>query len=124
MRPHLGAVMALPPLSAADLEAAVTTPVVRAGYQLDSPDLARRIARDVRDQPACLPLLQFACQALWDRRDTQARLLSTREYDAMGGASGALATHAQHLMSQLSPEQARAARAVLLGLVHADGTRR
>ncbi|MCE9572001.1 MAG: protein kinase [Deltaproteobacteria bacterium] len=124
MRPHLGATTVLAPLSLADLEAAVLQPLARFGYLPDERDLARRIAADVADQPACLPLLQFTCQALWDRRDEVAKTIARREYDAMGGAGGALASHAQRLMAQLTPEQVALAREVLLALVNPDGTRR
>lgn len=124
LRPHLGAVMVLAPMSVAELRAAVTSPLARAGYRCDVPELSARIAADVVDQPACLPLLQFACHALWQRRDTSQRTLSTHEYEAIGGAAGALASHAQRLMQQLSVQQVRVARALFLGLIHPDGTRR
>jgi eukaryotic-like serine/threonine-protein kinase len=124
MRPHLGAVLVLPPLTAADLHAAVIGPLASVRYRTDAPDLAARIVDDVLGQPAGLPVLQFACCALWDRRDATARVLLSREYDAMGGASGALATHAERFMAQLSPDQVRLVRSVLLEIVHPDGTRR
>lgn len=124
LRPHLGALLVLPPLSAADLRTAITRPLGNAGYDTDEPELPARIVADVIGQPACLPLLQFACRELWERRDEHARRLLRREYDAMGGATGALAHHAQALMAELSPAQVRVARGVLLALVDPDGTRR
>ncbi|MGN6106802.1 MAG: nSTAND1 domain-containing NTPase, partial [Kofleriaceae bacterium] len=124
MRRHLGAVLVLPPLGLSDLRTAITGPLANVGYGVDAPELVARIVDDVAGQPAGLPLLQFACRALWDRRDLATRTLSTREYDAIGGASGALATHAQRFMAQLSSDQVRLVRGVLLELVHADGTRR
>ncbi len=69
LRRHLGAVVALGPMTANDLQAAVTLPLARAGYRTDTADLAARVAADVVDQPACLPLLQFTCHRLWQRRD-------------------------------------------------------
>jgi hypothetical protein len=123
MRPHLGAVMLLPPLSLADLRAAVAGPLAHAEYEADAPDLIERIVGDVAGQPACLPLLQFTCRALWERRDTQARRILTAEYEAMGGASGALAAHADDFMAKLAPDEDRLVRALLLALVHPDGTR-
>lgn len=124
MRALLGAVMPLAPLSTTDLRAAVLGPLANAGYVPDAPDLADRIVSDVEHQPACLPLLQFTCRSLWDRRDVAARQILTAEYEAMGRASGALAAHAQHLMAQLSAAQVRLVRKLLLGLLHPDGTRR
>jgi len=124
LRRHLGAVVALGPMTAPDLQAAVTIPLARAGYRTDTPDLAARIAADVVDQPACLPLLQFTCHRLWQRRDPLQRVVLAAEYDAMGGPSGALVSHAEQAIAQLSSLQTRLARQLLLALVHPDGTRR
>ncbi len=124
MRPYLGGVLTLAPLTRAELETAVRAPLLRAGYDADAPDLPARIARDVEPQPACLPLLQFSCQALWDRRDATTRKILASEYDAMGGAGGALARHAERLLSQLTPGQISLVRSVFLRLVGPDGTRR
>lgn len=124
MRVHLGAVLPLGPMSRADLEAAIRGPLARAGYTTDAPDLPARIAADVERQPAGLPLLQFTCETLWTLRDTTSRALLAREYDAMGGAGGALAKHAERLLAQLAPEQIALTRALLLRLVSPDGTRR
>jgi eukaryotic-like serine/threonine-protein kinase len=124
MRPHLGGVMLLPPLSPADLRAAIAGPLGGAGYEADTPGLIARIVDDVAGQPACLPLLQFTCRALWERRDPGARRILTAEYEAMGGATGALASHAQRLMAELAPDEVRLVRGLLLALVHPDGTRR
>ena len=124
MRRHLGAIMVLPPLTPADLRAAVIGPLANVGYRTDPPELAARIVDDILGQPAGLPLLQFTCAALWERRNATARIVLGREYDAIGGATGALATHAERFMAQLSSEQVRHVRRVLLELVHPDGTRR
>jgi eukaryotic-like serine/threonine-protein kinase len=124
MRPLLGAVIPLAPLSAADLRAAVLGPLAAAGYTLEPPALVDRIVADVEHQPACLPVLQFTCQSLWDRRDAAGRRILAADYAAIGGASGALATHAEQLIAQLSPAQVRIARTLLLALVNPDGTRR
>jgi hypothetical protein len=123
MRPHLGAVLLLPPLSPADLRAAVAGPLANTDYEADSPELIERIVGDVAGQPACLPLLQFTCRSLWERRDPQARRILTAEYAAMGGATGALATHAESFMAGLASDEVLLVRALLLALVHPDGTR-
>jgi eukaryotic-like serine/threonine-protein kinase len=124
MRAHLGAMVWLDPLGPRDLAAAISTPLGRRGYAPDSERLIDRIVADVREQPACLPLLQFACRELWDRRDEATRTVLEREYHALGGAAGALARHAEQLVARLSTGQLRAAHSVLLALVHPDGTRR
>ncbi len=122
MLAHFGAVVSLTAMSTAELRDAVVRPLAGVGFTLDDPALATRIVAEVETQPACLPLLQFVCRALWERRDEK-RLL-TREYDAMGGATGALSTHAQRILGQLTPEQVQTARTLLLKLVNPDGTRR
>jgi eukaryotic-like serine/threonine-protein kinase len=124
MRPHLSAVMHLGPLSTADLRAAITGPLENAGYAPDAPALVERIVGDVAGQAACLPLLQFACLSLWERRDAVGRRVLCAEYEAMGGATGALASHAQRLLAELLPDEVRLVRGIMLSLVHPDGPRR
>jgi eukaryotic-like serine/threonine-protein kinase len=124
MRPHLGGVMRLGPMSAADLRAAISGPLAAADYEPDAPALIERIVRDVEAQPGCLPLLQLACRALWERRDPATRRILSAEYEVMGGAAGALAAQARRVMAELSPAEGRLVRALLLALFGADGTRR
>ncbi len=122
--PSLGAVMVLHPLKMEDLELAVTAPLKRVGYRLDHPILANRIATELDGQAAALPLLQFVMDSLWRRRDSGLRLLLSSEYEAIGGATGALATHAERLALELNEPQRQTTRALVLQLVNLDGTRR
>ncbi|HEY8208908.1 MAG TPA: SUMF1/EgtB/PvdO family nonheme iron enzyme, partial [Myxococcaceae bacterium] len=124
LRSWLGATYVLAPLGKASLELAISEPLRRAGYQAETPALVSRIASDVGDRPGGLPLVQFACAALWERRDRERRVILSSVYDELGGATGALATHAQAFLSQLPASDVRVAREVLLRLVTADGTRR
>ncbi len=124
VQPHLGALVMLTPMTLTDLRAAVRGPLANVGYTTDTEALLGRIASDVAQQPASLALLQFACRALWERRDVTGRRLLTSEYAAIGGASGALATHAERVLSELTLAQVRQVRSVFLDLVAADGTRR
>ena len=123
LAPALGATVVLAPVGRAGLEAAIIEPLRRAGYQLEPATLAARIATELEGAPAALPLLQFACMALWEHRDTLSRRLTAAQYEALGGASGALATHAEALVSHLSAVEVKRLRAVLLSLVNLDGTR-
>lgn len=120
----LKSVLVLRPLSKASLQEAIAAPLQRVGYELDDPRLPEEIASELIGKPAALPLLQFACQALWERRHAAFRLILRREYDAMGGAVGALATHAERLVSELLPQERRLTRALMLRLINPDGTRR
>jgi hypothetical protein len=120
----LQSVLVLRPLGRAALEAAVTEPLTRAGHTPDDPSLPSKIAAELEGQAAALPLLQFACQALWERRDAQRKRVLQREYEAMGGAVGALATHAERLVRELLPHERKLTRTLMLRLVNPDGTRK
>ncbi|MFH0901239.1 MAG: protein kinase [Pseudomonadota bacterium] len=99
-------------------------PLEAVGYSYEDPDLVEEMISSVREEPACLPLLQFASQMLWDRRDRNKRLLCRTAYEAMGGVAGALAEHADGVLGGLSPSQVRLARDLFLRLVTAEGTRK
>ncbi|WIG94091.1 bifunctional serine/threonine-protein kinase/formylglycine-generating enzyme family protein [Myxococcus sp. SDU36] len=124
LQQSLRAVFVLARLTQTALQEAVAGPLRRVGYSVDVPTLVSRLVADVQAQPAGLPLLQFACMALWERRDVAARKLLTSVYDALGGVGGALASHAQQLLLQLPTNEVHATRALLVRLVTAEGTRR
>jgi WD40 repeat protein/energy-coupling factor transporter ATP-binding protein EcfA2 len=84
----------MPRLAGANLEQAIEEPAKLQGYQLES-GLLGAIFQDLGQQNECLPLLQFALTELWEKRDTQQRLLTLEQYRAMGGVIGALDTHAE-----------------------------
>ncbi len=106
------------------LEEIVSRPVALAGYRYDQPGLTGEMVAAVLDEPAALPLLQFAGRMLWRRRDRDRRLLRRAVYDEMGGVEGALAHHADGVMERFTPEQARVARELFLRLVTPERTRR
>ncbi|MFY2558339.1 protein kinase domain-containing protein [Corallococcus terminator] len=124
LRPFLGAAFVLAKLTSAALREAVNGPLRRVGYSVDDASLVSRLVEDVREQPAGLPLLQFACMALWERRDVESRKLLSSVYDALGGVGGALASHAHQLLLQLPVEEVRTIRVLLLRLVTVEGMRR
>jgi serine/threonine protein kinase/WD40 repeat protein len=101
----------------------LTRPLRSLGFGYDDPTLVEEMIASIEEEPACLPLLQFTARALWDRRDAGRRLLLRSAYDALGGVGGALATHAELVLGELSPAALRAARAILLRLVTPEGTR-
>jgi len=98
-------------------------PLQTVGFQADDPALIPEMVEAVRDEPACLPLLQFTARALWDRRDRERRVLRRSVYDEMGGVAGALARHADGVVDSLFPTDVRLARQILLRLVTTEGTR-
>jgi WD40 repeat protein len=106
------------------MEQMLLQPLRSVGYSVDDPTLVPHMVESVRDEPACLPLLQFTARMLWDRRDQESRQLRRATYDAMGGVAGALARHADGLLDGLPPRDVKQARKILLRLVTPEGTRR
>ncbi len=106
------------------LREAATRPLVRLGFAWDDPEVPNRIVAELRGLPSALPLLQFACAALWERRDQRNHLLRRADYQAIGGVAGALAVHAEAVFEGLPPQDLETARVLLLRLVAPDGTRR
>ena len=69
-----------------------------------------------------LPLLQFALTRLWQvRRPAQAEFTDD-DVAAIGGVAGALARHADGVITALPPPARVAARALLTALITVDGT--
>ncbi|MFP6685222.1 MAG: hypothetical protein VB934_10940, partial [Polyangiaceae bacterium] len=124
VREALGAMFFLQRPRTRALQSIVHKPVVAAGYAYDDPNLPAEMVAAVGDEPACLPLLQFAAQQLWEGRDTKERLLLRSVYEAMGGVEGALAEHADGVLDTLSATETRAAKLLLLRLVTEERTRR
>ncbi len=94
------------------------------GCDFEDDLLAEEMVAAVRDEAAGLALLQFAGQQLWERRDRQHQLLTRRAYEEMGGVEGALAQHADAVLTGLSAPRVRLARQICLRLVTPEGTRR
>jgi tRNA A-37 threonylcarbamoyl transferase component Bud32 len=55
-------------------------PVALAGYRWEDPALPAEMVRLVQGEAAALPLLQFAGQRLWDRRDQEGRRITRVAY--------------------------------------------
>jgi len=102
----------------------VSRPVALAGYRYEEASLVDGMLAAVRGEPACLPLLQFACSQLWEGRDRTARVLRRATYESMGGVEGALARHADGVIEGMTAQQTREAKHVLLRLVTPESTRR
>ncbi len=72
------------------------------GYKFEDYLLASHLVSDVRKVQACFPLLQFACEILWQNRDKHRRVLTRAAYEEMGGVAGALVQHAEGVLKGLS----------------------
>jgi WD40 repeat protein/serine/threonine protein kinase len=102
------------PLSADELEEAITKPAARVGVAFE-PGLVAAITGDVHYQPGALPLLQYALTELFEQRTN--RTLTHDAYQALGRATGALAKRAEGLYQEQTEVGREALRQMFLRLV-------
>jgi len=107
-------VEALTPLSAEEIEKAITGPAKRVDVSLE-PGLVAAMLADVAEEPGALPLMEYALTELFDRRD--GRTLFLEAYREIGGISGALGRRAEELYADLGVDGEEAARQLFLRLV-------
>ncbi|MFO0586481.1 MAG: hypothetical protein U0441_03015 [Polyangiaceae bacterium] len=98
-------------------------PAKQFGYAFEDETLITTMVDSVASEPAALALLQFCADRLWEVRDRTWKRLTWDAYRALGGVEGALAAHADRVLTAMSPAQQRACRNLLLRLVTADRTR-
>ena len=98
-------------------------PAKQFGYAFEDESLITTMVDTVAREPAALALLQFCADRLWEVRDRTWKRLTWDAYRALGGVEGALAAHADRVLTEMSPAQQRACRGLLLRLVTADRTR-
>lgn len=106
------------------LEEAITRPLKAVGYTFDDLSLVEEMVRCLKNEAACLPLLEFAASWLWEERDRKQKLITRAAYQAMGGVGGALGKHADSVLQNLTPQQLHLVRHVLLRLVTPQLTRK
>ncbi|MFN8372182.1 MAG: protein kinase [Anaerolineae bacterium] len=102
------------PMSADELERAISAPAQRIGAMVDA-NLIVQIAADVREEPGALPLLQYALTEVFERRE--GGFLTLGAYRDIGGVAGALAKRAEELFIEMPANHQTAARQVFLRLV-------
>jgi serine/threonine protein kinase len=113
----------LPPMDQGGMREALLRPVEAAEHRFETSMLVDRMIEDLAATPGALPLLQFTATRLWELRDTARRELTVASYERLGGVAGALATHADAVLSGMSSAQQALARAVLERLVTPERTR-
>ncbi|HKE13996.1 MAG TPA: bifunctional serine/threonine-protein kinase/formylglycine-generating enzyme family protein [Kofleriaceae bacterium] len=113
----------LPALGPDDAREAVVAPARAKGVRFESDAMVGELVAALGGDPGALPLVQFALAELWQRRDAERGLLPRAALDQIGGVTGALARHADRVLTRLGPAERAAARRILLALVTADGTR-
>src|SRR5262249_38764299 len=105
------------------LREALVLPAELAGYRFETPELVEQMLQDLQSVQGALPLLQFAATRLWEARDPARKMLTDGAYAEMGGIAGALATHADSVLTGLTVNEQRLVRALLLRLVTPERTR-
>ena len=113
----------LTPLGRPELCEALTRPLDDHAYDFESDDIVDDMLAQLAAVPGALPLLQFAASRLWDERDRRSKKLTRAAYDAMGGVTGALATHADHVLASLPVATHRIVRSLFQRLVTPERTR-
>ncbi len=102
------------PLTAVELEQAITHPAAQVGVSCE-PALITAITADINDQPGALPLVQYTLTELFEQRD--GRILTLRTYQELGGISGALARRADEIYTGLNENGREVTRQIFLRLV-------
>jgi energy-coupling factor transporter ATP-binding protein EcfA2 len=124
----LGQALAYPPLATAlqqgnrmlgamsyeELQAAITQPAALLGMTIEE-GLTDRMIEAVSRSEGNLPLLEFALQELWDKR--QGTQLTHTAYDEIGGLEAAVARHMEQEYSRLNDSEKERSRRIFLQLV-------
>jgi hypothetical protein len=102
---------------------ALVQPAEMAGYKFESDAIVNEMLDHLAQTSGALPLLQFTADKLWGERDPTRKLLTEASYRSLGGIAGALASHADRILEQITGEQRNLVRALFLRLVTPEGTR-
>ena len=111
----------LRPLSGDRIREAIVGPAHAKGVLFESPALVQSLVESTAHTDGGLPLLQFTLAELWEEREGNA--ITAAALSAIGGVSGALARHADHVLASLPPDKRAAAKRILIALVTMEGTR-
>ncbi|MGE5185780.1 MAG: protein kinase domain-containing protein [Acidobacteriota bacterium] len=109
--------------SPADLRRILVEPARRMGYDFEDEALVDEMVNAVADNPSALALLSFTAARLWELRDRQFKKLRRKVYKSIGGVGGALAQHAEEVITAMPAEERELVREAFRHLVTADGTR-
>ena len=94
---------------------AIARPAHLLGLTFRPPALVERMLNEVGSAPGRLPLLEYALQELWNRRDGTE--LTETAYDGIGGVARAIAQRADSEFEKLNATDREHARRVMVRLV-------
>ncbi|WP_170319274.1 serine/threonine-protein kinase [Polyangium spumosum] len=115
------------PLSPTYWRESVERALASYGYALEDAALAEELFAGIDATAGAMPLVEFALTELWSARDTEKKQLLRSALEAVGGVEGALERHAETVLASMEEAVTGSidvARAVLLALTTAEGTRR
>lgn len=115
------ALLIVRPLSDDSLREAIVGPARAKGVSFESDALVDALVSEAR---GALPLLQFALHEVWKSLDDGETIIRGSSLDRIGGVAGALASHAEKVMTTLTEPIREAAEQLLLELITARGTSR
>ncbi|WP_045056810.1 nSTAND1 domain-containing NTPase [Aliterella atlantica] len=107
-------------MSRTELQAAIAQPAALLGVTLEE-GLTDRMIEAVSHSKGNLPLLEFALQELWGKK--QGTQLTHAAYEEIGGLEAAVARHAEQAYNKLSELEKERSRQIFLQLVRpSEGT--
>jgi WD40 repeat protein len=107
----------LPPLGADEIGDAIKKPADKVGLKIAEPVLLSLI-KEVLNEPIGLPLMQFALQRLWAKRDVNT--VTEKAFKELGGCRAAFLRTADELYRELNEKEKATARYILMKLVDVD----
>jgi formylglycine-generating enzyme required for sulfatase activity len=113
----------LRPLTKERLREAVESPARAKGVGFEAEWMVEELVQSAAEAGGGLPLLQFALSELWAAKPARDAAISEKTYRDIGGARGALARHADHVLASMSMELRQTAKRLLRELVTGHQTR-
>ena len=105
------------------LRDALVQPAEMAGFHFENTVMVEEMLSYLESAQGALPLLQFAASKLWENRDSGRKMLTEASYRKIGGIAGALAAHADSVLSELPKQSQGLVREIFLRLVTPERTR-
>ena len=106
-----------------ELEQVLVEPLRRFGYAYEDDRLVTEMVAALATETGGLPLLSFAADQLWERRDPASQTIKRDAYYQMGGVGGALARYADRLLEEMTPAERPLVREMFRHVVTGVGTR-
>jgi len=112
----------VPSFSTEELRQIIITPALRSGRFLEPPNLVDKIIQEVVHYPGSLPLLSFTMQQLFTQcKESPYRNITLKDYNELGGITGALQTSADLIYQSLEEKEQRTMQNIILRMVALSG---